>query len=67
MDNPVTIGGIILIAVVLIVLAYLSIRVVNEFERLVIFRLGKTGPERVKGPGHIISHHVSCRVVRTHG
>ena len=29
MDNPVTIGGIILIAVVLIVLAYLSIRVVN--------------------------------------
>ncbi len=44
MDNPVNIAAIILIAVVLIVLAYLSIRVVNEFERLVVFRLGKTGP-----------------------
>ena len=52
--DAVTIGGIILIAVVLIVLAYLSIRVVNEFERLVVFRLGKTSPERVKGPGLVI-------------
>ena len=65
MDNPVTIGGIILIAVVLIVLAYLSIRVVNEFERLVVFRLGKTSPERVKGPGLVILIPIVDRPVKT--
>jgi regulator of protease activity HflC (stomatin/prohibitin superfamily) len=65
MDSPVTLGGIILIAVVLIVLAYLSIRVVNEFERLVVFRLGKTGPSRVKGPGLVILIPVVDRAVKT--
>src|SRR3972149_3522700 len=65
MDSPATLGGIILIAVVLIVLAYLSIRVVNEFERLVVFRLGKTGPERIKGPGLVILIPVVDRAVKT--
>jgi len=65
MDNPVNIAAIILIAVVLIVLAYLSIRVVNEFERLVVFRLGKTGPERVKGPGLVILIPIVDRAVKT--
>ncbi len=65
MDNPVNIAAIILIAVVLIVLAYLSIRVVNEFERLVVFRLGKTGPERVKGPGLVILIPVVDRAIKT--
>ncbi len=65
MDNPVTIAGIILIAVVLIVLAYLSIRVVNEYERLVVFRLGKTGPERVKGPGLVFLIPIVDRAVKT--
>jgi regulator of protease activity HflC (stomatin/prohibitin superfamily) len=45
------IGAVILIAVVLIVLAYLSVRIVNEYERLVVFRLGRTGPHLVKDPG----------------
>jgi regulator of protease activity HflC (stomatin/prohibitin superfamily) len=65
MDSPVTIGGIILIAVVLIVLAYLSIRVVTEYERLVVFRLGKTSPERVKGPGLVILIPIVDRAVKT--
>lgn len=65
MDSPVTIGGVILIAVVLIVLAYLSIRVVNEFERLVVFRLGKTSAERVRGPGLVILIPIIDRAVRT--
>jgi regulator of protease activity HflC (stomatin/prohibitin superfamily) len=62
--DAVTIGGIILIAVVLIVLAYLSIRVVNEFERLVVFRLGKTSPERVRGPGLVILIPIIDRPVK---
>jgi regulator of protease activity HflC (stomatin/prohibitin superfamily) len=65
MDNPVNLAAIILVAVVLIVLAYLSIRVVNEFERLVVFRLGKTSPERVRGPGLVILIPIIDRAVKT--
>ncbi len=65
MDNPVNLAAIILVAVVLIVLAYLSIRVVNEFERLVVFRLGKTGPERVRGPGLVFLIPIIDRAVKT--
>ena len=64
MDNPVNIAAIILVAVVLLVLAYLAIRIVNEFERLVVFRLGKTGPERIKGPGLVILIPVVDRAVK---
>ncbi len=62
--DTVSLAAIILVAVVLIVLAYLSIRVVNEFERLIVFRLGKTGPERVKGPGLVILIPVIDRGVK---
>lgn len=65
MENPVNLAAIILVAVVLIVLAYLSIRVVNEFERLVVFRLGKTSPERVRGPGLVILIPIIDRAVKT--
>jgi regulator of protease activity HflC (stomatin/prohibitin superfamily) len=43
----------IVIAVVVFILIglYLSVRVVQQYERMVVFRLGQTGPERVKGPG----------------
>jgi regulator of protease activity HflC (stomatin/prohibitin superfamily) len=49
--DTVTIAGVILLAVVLLVLAFLTIRIVTEYDRLVVFRLGKTGPQLVKGPG----------------
>src|ERR687883_2104053 len=42
---------ILLVLVVLVLLATQSIRVVNEYDRLVIFRFGRTGPDLVKGPG----------------
>jgi regulator of protease activity HflC (stomatin/prohibitin superfamily) len=35
----------------LLFLIYLTIRVVNEYARLVVFRFGRTGPGLVKGPG----------------
>ena len=37
--------------VVAAIVLYLSVRVVNQYERLVVFRLGKTRPELVKEPG----------------
>jgi regulator of protease activity HflC (stomatin/prohibitin superfamily) len=36
------------------VVALQSIRVVNEYDRLVVFRFGRTGPELVKGPGLVV-------------
>ena len=42
---------ILLVLVLLVLLATQSIRVVNEYDRLVIFRFGRTGPDLVKGPG----------------
>jgi regulator of protease activity HflC (stomatin/prohibitin superfamily) len=42
---------IVLVLAVLVLLATQSIRVVNEYDRLVIFRFGRTGPDLVKGPG----------------
>ena len=63
--DPVSLAAIILVAVVLLVLAYLAIRVVNEFERLVVFRLGKTSPDRVRGPGLVILIPIIDRAVKT--
>jgi regulator of protease activity HflC (stomatin/prohibitin superfamily) len=39
------------VIVVLLIALYLSVRVVQQFERMVIFRLGQTGPNLVRGPG----------------
>jgi regulator of protease activity HflC (stomatin/prohibitin superfamily) len=39
------------IAVVLLVILYLSVRVVQQFERMVVFRLGKTNESMVRDPG----------------
>ena len=43
--------GPILTIIVLLVLAYLSLRVVNQYERLVVFRLGRTSERLVRDPG----------------
>src|SRR5215213_5574782 len=42
---------IVLVLLLLIIVAFQSIRIVNEYDRLVVFRFGRTGPELVKGPG----------------
>jgi regulator of protease activity HflC (stomatin/prohibitin superfamily) len=39
------------IVVVLLVIIYLSIRVVQQYERMVVFRLGKTDESMVRDPG----------------
>jgi regulator of protease activity HflC (stomatin/prohibitin superfamily) len=62
--DPVTIAALILVLVILIVLAYLTIRVVNEYDRLVVFRLGRTGLDKVKGPGVVFLIPIVDRPVR---
>jgi len=51
--DPIALAALVFVIVVLLVLVYLSVRVVNEYARLVVFRFGRTGPDLVKGPGLI--------------
>jgi len=45
------IGGVIILLVAAIVVLYLSVRVVKQYERMVVFRLGRTDPSLVREPG----------------
>jgi regulator of protease activity HflC (stomatin/prohibitin superfamily) len=56
------IGLVLLIALAL--LGVQTIRVVNEYDRLVVFRFGRTGPELVKGPGLVFLIPFIDRAVR---
>lgn len=49
--DTVTISIVVAIIVFVLVALYLSVRIVQQYERMVIFRLGQTGPTLVRGPG----------------
>ena len=46
-----TVATLMFLAVVAIVILYLSVRVVKQYERMVVFRLGRTDPGLVREPG----------------
>jgi regulator of protease activity HflC (stomatin/prohibitin superfamily) len=50
-DLAVVLAVIAFLVVVLLVIVYLSIRVVQQYERMVVFRLGRTDPSMVRNPG----------------
>jgi regulator of protease activity HflC (stomatin/prohibitin superfamily) len=47
----ITIASLIAVIVFILIVLYLSVRLVNQYERMVVFRLGKTDPSLVRGPG----------------
>jgi len=47
----ITIAGIIAILVVVLMILYLSVRVVQQYEKMVVFRLGRTNEKLVRDPG----------------
>lgn len=49
--DTVTLAVVIAVVVFLLIALYLSVRVVQQYERMVIFRLGQTGPQLERGPG----------------
>jgi regulator of protease activity HflC (stomatin/prohibitin superfamily) len=49
--DTVTLSAVIAAIVIIVIGLYLSVRVVYQYERMVIFRLGKTGPALVRDPG----------------
>src|SRR6185369_15973598 len=50
-DLAVILAVVAFLVVVLLVIVYLSIRVVQQYERMVVFRLGRTDPSMVRNPG----------------
>jgi regulator of protease activity HflC (stomatin/prohibitin superfamily) len=50
-ELPVVLAVIAFVVVVLLVIVYLSIRVVQQYERMVVFRLGRTDASMVRNPG----------------
>ena len=59
-----TIIGALVVLLLVVILLFLSVRIVNEYDRLVIFRLGRTGPHLVKGPGIVFLIPIVDRPVR---
>ncbi|HUQ43134.1 MAG TPA: SPFH domain-containing protein [Candidatus Limnocylindria bacterium] len=51
MELPITLAVGAFLLVALLVVVYLSIRVVQQYERMVVFRLGKTDESMVREPG----------------
>jgi regulator of protease activity HflC (stomatin/prohibitin superfamily) len=52
------------VILVLLVIAIASIKIVNQYERLLVFTLGRTSPNEVKGPGWVFVVPIAQRGVR---
>jgi len=50
--------------IVLALLIHASIRIVNEYDRLVVFRFGRAGPDLIRGPGLVFLIPIIDRPVR---
>jgi regulator of protease activity HflC (stomatin/prohibitin superfamily) len=57
---PVAVG---IVVIVLLLILYLTVRVVNEYARLVVFRFGRTNEHLVKGPGLVFLYPIVDRPV----
>jgi len=53
-----------IVALVLLAIAVVAIKIVNQYERLLIFTLGRTSPNEVKGPGWVFIVPIAQRGVR---
>jgi regulator of protease activity HflC (stomatin/prohibitin superfamily) len=61
----IAVGAVILfVVVVLLLLFFAAIRIVNQYERLLVFTLGRTSPDEVKGPGWVLVVPIVQRGVR---
>src|SRR5918993_292244 len=56
--------AIIFIGIVLLLLFFAAIRIVNQYERLLIFTLGRTSPDEVKGPGWVFVVPIAQRGIK---
>jgi regulator of protease activity HflC (stomatin/prohibitin superfamily) len=62
--DPITLSIIAFVAIVLLAFLYSSVKIVNQYERLLVFTLGRTAPDQVKGPGWVFIVPIVQRGVR---
>ena len=62
--DPVSLSIVAFVAVIVIAFIYASIKIVQQYERMLIFTLGRTSPEEVKGPGWVFIVPIVQRGVR---
>ena len=55
---------VIFLVVVFLILFFAAIKIVNQYERLLIFTLGRTSPKEVKGPGWVFVVPIVQRGIR---
>src|SRR3954452_12243648 len=56
--------AVVFIGLVLLLLFFAAVKIVNQYERLLVFTLGRTSPNEVKGPGWVFVVPVAQRGVR---
>src|SRR5919108_1561128 len=64
MPDAITLSVIAFVILVLVVIAVAAIKIVNQYERLLVFTLGRTSPDEVKGPGWVFIVPIAQRGVR---
>ena len=52
--DPITLSVVVFIIAVVLLVVFSAIKIVNQYERLLIFTLGRTSESEVKGPGWVI-------------
>ena len=51
MEAPILLAIVAVIGIILLVIVYLSVRVVQQYEKMVVFRLGRTNESMIRDPG----------------
>src|SRR6187401_3807084 len=64
MELLVTVVAIAFIILVALFLFFAAVKIVNQYERLLVFTLGRTSPEEVKGPGWVLVVPIVQRGIR---
>jgi regulator of protease activity HflC (stomatin/prohibitin superfamily) len=62
--EPLTLSVVAFVAIVVIAFLYASVKIVNQYERVLVFTLGRTSPNEVKGPGWVFIVPIVQRAVR---
>src|SRR5688572_19543859 len=64
MELAAVIVAVVFIGLILLLLFFAAVRIVNQYERILIFTLGRTSPNEVKGPGWVFVVPIAQRGIK---
>jgi regulator of protease activity HflC (stomatin/prohibitin superfamily) len=62
--EPITLSIVAFVVLVILAFIYAAIKIVNQYERMLVFTLGRTSPNEVKGPGWVFIVPIIQRGIR---